>query len=184
MWSTGPHRRPYFRRNDKTVVRSIFLYRFSLLHYCFTTALMALTARSILPRLRPRPLPRLHAFSSVHTGDAPPAPSPPSDATRSPDGSRWRRPLRAVDHTPYIAPSAPQAEAFYGETVEPSSALDFLRSTVTESRLERIESRLTARCASTHLVIENLGNEGNVGACLRTYGGWKKKAEGRERQRS
>ena len=141
------------------------------------------TARSILPRLRPRPRPRLHALH-LHTGDVPPAPFHPSDATRSPDGSRWRRPLRAVDHTPYIAPSAPPAETFYGETVEPSSALDFLRSTVTGSRLERIESRLAARCASTHLVIENLGNEGNVGACLRTFCGWKKKQRDRERQRS
>ena len=37
MWSTGPHRRPYFRRNDKTVVRSIILYHShtASLQYCF-----------------------------------------------------------------------------------------------------------------------------------------------------
>lgn len=65
------------------------------------------------------------------------------------------------------------APPLYGEggRLPPSPVLEVLRASLKPSRLERIESRLAQRCSSVRLVLENIADEHNAAACLRTFEG-------------
>ncbi|KAG8460420.1 hypothetical protein KFE25_011911 [Diacronema lutheri] len=67
----------------------------------------------------------------------------------------------------------PGAQPLYGEggRLERSPLLDVLRGSLKPSRLERIESRLAQRAGAVRLVLENIADEHNAAACLRTFEG-------------
>lgn len=58
-----------------------------------------------------------------------------------------------------------------GGRLPSSPLLECLRASLKPSRLERIESRLAQRCGSVRLVLENISDEHNAAACLRTFEG-------------
>ncbi|KAJ1628042.1 Alpha/beta knot methyltransferase [Pavlovales sp. CCMP2436] len=65
----------------------------------------------------------------------------------------------------------PGGPLFYGGLLAREPLIDALRESLKPSRLERIESRLAQRCSGVRLVLENIQDEHNAGACLRTFEG-------------
>jgi hypothetical protein len=61
--------------------------------------------------------------------------------------------------------------SLYRGRIQPRPVFDALRNTLGDDRLERLESRLALRCGSVRLVLENLVDDHNGAACLRTFEG-------------